>query len=94
MLVQNDLGEGGLSIPDRGRRVSPGTGMKEWKGEERRSNVFSDEQIKTVADKVAEKALDIIYAQIGRSTIKLVLRVIGVGCVAVIAWLGATGKLK
>lgn len=69
--------------------------MKEWKGEERRAGVsLSDDQINDIARKAAKEALELVYAEVGRSAIRLFLWVAGAGVIALLAWLGATGRLK
>lgn len=69
--------------------------MKEWKGEERRAGVsLSDDQINEIARKAAKEALELVYAEVGRSAVRIVLWVVGAGVVALLTWLGATGKLK
>lgn len=55
---------------------------------------LTDEQIEAIAKRAADKTLDKIYEEVGRSTIRLGLWVLGLGCLTLLAWLGVTGKLK
>lgn len=73
-----------------------------WHGEERRhaerryASDLSDEQ-KAIAAEAARQALEIIYAEIGRSAITFSLKLLGAVGVAVVAtvltWLGLKDKL-
>lgn len=47
-----------------------------------------------LATRAAKKALDLVYLEVGKSVVRMALWVIGAGCVAVFAWLAATGRLK
>jgi len=64
-----------------------------WQGNERRNVDLSEEQIKAIADAAAKQALEIIYAEVGRSAVSLVLKVLGLGAAALLAYLGLRGKL-
>lgn len=64
-----------------------------WSGEERRAGI-SDEQIDAIAERAAEHALRKVYEEVGRSTVKFILWVAGAAVLALLAYLGATGKLK
>ena len=55
---------------------------------------LTDEQLEAIAERAAEKALAKVYEEVGRSTVRLALWILGAGVLAALAWLGATGKLK
>ena len=55
---------------------------------------LTDEQVEAIAKRAAEKALEKVYEEVGRSAVRFALWVIGAGVAALVAWLGATGKLK
>lgn len=55
---------------------------------------LTDEQLEALAERAAEKALKKVYEEVGRSTVRLALWIVGAGVVALLTWLGATGKLK
>lgn len=55
---------------------------------------LTDEQLEALAERAAEKALAKVYEEVGRSTVRLGLWILGAGVVALLTWLGATGKLK
>lgn len=63
--------------------------------EDRRKFIsLSDEQLESLAERAAEKALAKVYEEVGRSTVRLALWILGAAVVALLTWLGATGKLK
>lgn len=65
----------------------------EWTGDERRKAVWlTDEQIDHIAERAAAKALETVYASIGKSVVKKVLWLVGVAVLALAAWLTG-GKL-
>lgn len=47
-----------------------------------------------LAKTAAKEALDLVYLEVGKSTIKVVMWVVGAAVLAALAWLGATGRLK
>lgn len=55
---------------------------------------LTDEQLESVAERAAEKALTKVYEEVGRSTVRFVIWAVGAGVAALLAWLAATGKLK
>lgn len=66
-----------------------------WDGNERRQGTgLSEEQVREVAREAAKQALELVYAEVGRSTVKFLLWVVGAAVLALLAYLGATGKLK
>ena len=50
--------------------------------------------MREVAREAAKQALELVYAEVGRSTVKFLLWVVGAAVLALLAYLGATGKLK
>ena len=56
--------------------------------------VLSEEQINDIAEKAAKRALELVYAEVGRNTVKAALWIIGAGMLAILTWLGTTGKIK
>lgn len=63
--------------------------------EERRSTVtLSEEQINEIASRAAKKALDDVYADVGRSVVKKFLWFLGVVALGVWAYLNAKGYTK
>lgn len=64
-----------------------------WDGDERPVQL-SEEQIRDIAREAAKQALELVYAEVGRSAIKIVLWVVGAGVLALLTYLGASGKLK
>jgi len=63
----------------------------EWDGEERRKHrELTDEEVSRIAGRV----FDLVYIQVGKNAFRLVLWVIGAGCLVVLAWLTKSGYLK
>lgn len=66
----------------------------EYQGHERRASPhLTEEQIELIAERAATKALERVYAQIGRSVITKILWVFGAGALALAAWFKGAGKL-
>ena len=65
----------------------------DYQGPERRSGTLSDEQIEQIAERAAEKALEKVYAQIGKSIVHKFLWLVGAASLAVLAWLKGSGKI-
>lgn len=63
-----------------------------YEGPERRAGI-SEEQLEAIAERAAERALAKVYESIGRSVVKKMLWVLGAACLAILAWLGGSGKL-
>lgn len=62
---------------------------------ERRANGgITDEQIDLIAEKAAERALEKVYTEVGKSAVRLLLWVAGAAVLAALAWLGTSGRLK
>lgn len=51
-------------------------------------------KMEVIADLAAKKALQQVYAEVGRGVLKKAAWVVGVGILALLAWLGGSGHLK
>ena len=65
----------------------------DYQGPERRSGTLSDEQIEQIAERAAEKALEKVYAQIGKSVVTKMLWAVGAVTLALLAWMKGSGKI-
>lgn len=66
-----------------------------YQGAERRTaHPLTDDQINAVAEAAADKALEKVYGEIGKSVAKGIIWVLGVGALALVAWLGKIGAWK
>jgi len=65
----------------------------EYQGPERRANPLTEEQIEAIAERAAEKALEKVYASIGRSVVTRLLWLVGAASLAVFAYFKGLGKL-
>jgi hypothetical protein len=66
----------------------------EYQGPERRSAYpLTEEQLDAIAERAAERALEKVYASIGKSFVTKALWVIGASLLALAAWLKGSGKL-
>ena len=64
-------------------------------GEERRREAsLTDEQIEAIAERAAEKAIERVYTQIGKSVVTKFIWLVGVVSLALYAWLNGAGHLK
>lgn len=63
---------------------------KRYVGPERRS-ALSEEQIEVIAEKAAEKALQKVYAQVGRGIVNKLFLVIGACVIGILLWMGGKG---
>jgi len=62
---------------------------------ERRSEIkLSAEQIDLIAEAAAQRALEKVYQEVGKSAVRLILWVIGSGVLALLTYLGAHEGLK
>lgn len=62
---------------------------------ERRANAgLTEDEIDAIAERAAERALEKVYTEVGRSAVKFVLWVVGASVLALLAYLGASGRLK
>ena len=66
----------------------------EYQGPERRTAVpLTDDQIEAIAERAAERALEKVYASIGKSIVQKFLWVVGAATLAIFAWMKGSGKL-
>jgi hypothetical protein len=66
----------------------------DWPGTERRQfHPLSEEQMDAIAERAAKKAIDLVYQEVGRSVIKKILWVVGIGTVALLTWLAKDGRI-
>jgi hypothetical protein len=63
-----------------------------YEGPERRA-ALTDEQIELIAERAAEKALEKVYASVGRSVVQKFLWVVGAAALAALAYFKGLGKL-
>jgi hypothetical protein len=63
-----------------------------YEGPERRA-ALTDEQIELIAERAAEKALEKVYASVGRSVVQKFLWILGASALALAAWLKGSGKI-
>lgn len=65
----------------------------EYQGPERRAaTVLTEEQLELIAERAAGRALEKVYASIGKSVIQKFLWVVGAASLAILAWLKGSGK--
>lgn len=66
--------------------------MNDYAGPERRQvATLTDEQMEAIAEKAAEKALEKVYAGVGRSVATKLLWILGAGALWIVWWLGGKG---
>ena len=66
-----------------------------YAGEERRkSPSLSDEEIEAIAERAAEKAIERVYTQIGKSVVTKFIWLCGAAGLALYAWLSGSGHFK
>ncbi len=66
-----------------------------YEGHERRRNSgLSDEEIEAIAERAAEKAIERVYTQIGKSVVTKFLWLCGAAGLALYAWLSGSGHFK
>jgi hypothetical protein len=63
-----------------------------YEGPERRA-ALTDEQIELIAERAAEKALEKVYASVGKSVVHKLLWLIGAAALAAFAYFKGLGKL-
>lgn len=61
--------------------------------ERRRSTWLSKDQIDEIAQRAAAHALRLVYEEVGRNVVRAALWIIGAGCLALLAYLGLSGKV-
>lgn len=62
----------------------------EYRGPERRSFPLSDGQMDAIAERAAEKALEKVYAEVGKSIVRKLLWLVGAAGLGLFMWM--TGK--
>ena len=65
-----------------------------YDGKERRRKSISDEEFEGIARRAAEKALEKVYAEVGKGVLKKLLWLIGVASLAALAFLSSKGYFK
>lgn len=66
-----------------------------WDGPERRRfGGLSETEIDAIADKAAYRALDKVYAEVGKSMLKKLAWIAGVAIIALFIWLSGKGIIK
>jgi hypothetical protein len=60
-------------------------------GPERRAHALTDEEMDAIAEKAAQKALQKVYAEVGKGILNKVAWVLGSATIAVLLWLGGKG---
>ncbi len=61
--------------------------------ERRRATWLSKDQIDDIAQRAAAHALRLVYEEVGRNVVRAALWIIGAGCLALLAYLGLSGKV-
>lgn len=55
---------------------------------------LTEEEIDHIAQKAAEKALNLVYQEVGKSLVRKVAWALGLVLLGVLTWLGAKGMIK
>jgi len=65
-----------------------------YDGQERRASAhLTEEQIELIAERAADKALEKVYASVGKSVVHKILWLVGAAALAVVAYFKGVGKL-
>lgn len=69
--------------------------MSEYNGPDRRSREFrlSEHEMEAIAERAADRALEKVYAIVGRSAVTRLFWLVGVVVLGLVGWLGWHGKL-
>ena len=59
----------------------------------RRKYRLTDEQFEALANKAAERALQTVYAEVGKSVLKKLLWALGLALSALLLWLSSKGSI-
>lgn len=59
--------------------------------ERRAAHALTDDEMDAIAEKAAVKALEKVYAEVGRNIVRKIIWGIGVATVAVLMWMGSKG---
>lgn len=54
---------------------------------------LTPDEVDSIAEKAAEKAINKVYQEIGKSVAKKILWFVGAASLALLAWLAGTGKV-
>jgi hypothetical protein len=66
--------------------------MKSYDGPDRRAvAALSDEQIEAIATLAAKKALQDVYANVGKSVVQKLTWIIGAAVIGLLLWMGGKG---
>lgn len=67
----------------------------DYQGPERRTSTvaLTEEQLNEIAERAADRALEKVYANIGKSVVHKILWVAGAAALALAAWMKGSGKL-
>lgn len=67
----------------------------DYQGPERRTATVSltEDQLNEIAERAANRALEKVYATIGKSVVHKILWVLGAAALAAAAWMKGSGKL-
>lgn len=66
----------------------------DYQGPERRASFpLTEEQLEAIAERAAEKALEKVYASIGKSIVQKFLWLVGAAALALAAWMKGSGKI-
>ena len=69
--------------------------MSKYDGPERRhTSELTDRQIDAIATRAAEKALDMVYQEVGKAVLRKLAWVLGVAAISVAMYLAGKGYLK
>lgn len=55
---------------------------------------LSEDEIETLVERVTEKVVANFYAEVGKNVVQKFLWAVGILTVALMAWLGLTGKIS
>lgn len=68
-------------------------GQEDEQPDRRRRVWLTEAQLDEVAKRAAKRAIDEVYTEVGRYTVRAFLLVLGATVLVVLSWLGVTGKL-
>jgi hypothetical protein len=54
-------------------------------------HTLSDEEMDEIAERAAKRALELVYAEVGKSVLKKLLWLLGTASIALLTWLKAKG---
>ena len=65
--------------------------VSDYRGPERRVAALSEDQLELIAEKAAERALQKVYAQVGKGIVNKLFLVIGACAIGILLWMGGKG---